>query len=191
MDCCATSTIKTCKKLTIVFIDQPGHQADEEGQSNRSQDERAEPDAISSSGKRKAQNVLHSLILLACDEGPHQKECSLNETIARVLSVNMKIFDRVKKQFVENGLDAVTTRKPMSRVFSKKVDGDLDARLIALSCSPAPEGSTGWTLKMLANKAIELNDVNTIAPDAVRRALKNERQPVVKAWTGDSAETRR
>lgn len=84
----------------------------------------------------------------------------------------MKTIDRVKKQFVEQGLEAVMTRKPTSRVFSRKVDGDLEAKLIALSCSPAPEARARWTLRLLADKAVELNYVDEISYETVRRALK-------------------
>ena len=92
-------------------------------------EERDEIDAISSKGKQTAQNVLNALILLACDEGPFQKERSINETISRVLNVSMKTIDRVKKRFVEEGLDEVMTRKPTSRVYERKADGDLEAHL--------------------------------------------------------------
>lgn len=137
-----------------------------------SQEERRELDAISSKGKQTAQNVLNALILLACDEGPYQKERSINETIARVLNVSMKTIDRVKKRFVEEGLDAVMTRKPTSRVYARKADGDLEAHLIALSCSPAPEGHARWTLRLLADKVVELNYVESISHETVRRVLK-------------------
>jgi transposase len=115
---------------------------------------------------------LYALILLACDEGSHQQKRSINETISRVLQVSMKTIDRVKKQFVEKGLEAVMTRKPTSRVFAKKVDGDLEAKLIALSCSPAPEGHARWTLRLLADKVVELNYVDEIFYETVRRTLK-------------------
>ena len=137
-----------------------------------SKEERKALDAISSKGKQKAQHVLYALILLACDEGPHQQERSINEAISRVLQVSMKTIDRVKKQFVEEGLEAVMTRKPSSRIVAKKIDGDLEAKLIALSCSAAPEGHARWTLRLLADKAVELNYVDEISYETVRRALK-------------------
>ena len=68
-------------------------------------EERQELDALSSKGKQAAQTVLNALILLACDEGKYQKERSINEIIARVLNVSMKTIDRVKKRFVEEGID--------------------------------------------------------------------------------------
>jgi len=136
------------------------------------QDEREELEAISSKGKHAAQTVLNALILLACDEGKFQQERSINETIARVLNVSMKTIDRVKKRFVEEGLAAVLTRKPSTRMFRAKVDGDLEAHLIAMSCSEPPVGHRRWSLRLLADKAVELEYVDQISYETVRQALK-------------------
>ena len=136
------------------------------------EEERQDLDALSSRGKHAAQTVLNALILLACDEGKYQKERSINETIARVLNVSMKTIDRVKKRFIEEGLDMALTGKPSTRVYRRKADGDLEAHLIALSCSAAPEGHQRWTLRLLADKAVELNYVDSISYETVRRVLK-------------------
>lgn len=136
------------------------------------QEERRELEAISNKGKHASQKVLNALILLACDEGQYQPERSINETIARVLQVSMKKIDRVKKRFAEEGLEAVLQGKPSTRVYSRKADGDVEAHLIALSCSPAPEGYQRWTLRLLADKAVELNYVESISHETVRRVLK-------------------
>lgn len=136
------------------------------------EEERQELDAFSSKGKHAAQTVLNALILLGCDEGKFQKERSINEDIARVLNVSMKTIDRVKKRFVEEGLNMALTGKPSTRVYSRKVDGDLEAHLVALSCSEPPEGHLHWTLRLLADKAVELNYVENISYETVRRTLK-------------------
>ena len=140
-----------------------------------SQEERKELDAISSKGKQTAQNVLNSLILLACDEGEYQKERSINETISRVLNVSMKTIDRVKKRFVEEGIGAVLTRKPTSRIYNRKADGELEAHLIALSFSEPPEGHDRWTLKMLADKVVEQKYVDQISRETVRKVLQKRK----------------
>lgn len=140
-----------------------------------SQEERKELDAISSKGKQTAQNVLNSLILLACDEGEYQKERSINETISRVLNVSMKTIDRVKKRFVEEGIGAVLTRKPTSRIYNRKADGELEAHLIALSFSEPPEGHQRWTLKMLADKVVEQKYVDQISRETVRKVLQKRK----------------
>lgn len=115
---------------------------------------------------------MNALILLACDEGKYQKERSINETIAHVLNVSMKTIDRVKNRFVEEGLDIALTGKPSALVYRRKADGDLEVHLIALSCSAAPEGHQRWTLRLLADKAVELNYVDSISYETVRRELK-------------------
>ena len=84
----------------------------------------------------------------------------------------MKTIDRVKKRFVEEGLDAVLQRKPSTRKFQSKVDGDLEAHLIAMSCSEPPVGYKRWSLRLLADKAVELEYVDQISYETVRQALK-------------------
>ena len=84
----------------------------------------------------------------------------------------MKTIDRVKKRFVEEGLDMALTGKPSTRIYSRKADGDLEAHLIALSCSKAPQGYQRWTLRLLADKAVELKYIDAISYETVRRVLK-------------------
>jgi hypothetical protein len=84
----------------------------------------------------------------------------------------MKTIDRVKKRFVEKGIDMALTGKPSTRVYQRKADGDLEAHLIAMSCSEAPEGHKRWTLRLLADKAVELKYVDNISYETVRRVLK-------------------
>lgn len=136
------------------------------------QEERKELEALSNKGKRAAQTMLNALILLACDEGEYQIERSINETIARVLNISMKTIDRVKKRFIEEGFDVALTGKPSKRVYCRKADGDFEAHLVALSCSAAPEGHKRWTLRLLADKVVELDYVDNISYETVRRVLK-------------------
>ncbi len=126
--------------------------------------------------------MLNALILLACDEGKYQRERSINETISRVLNVSMKTIDRVKKRFVEEGFDVALTGKPSTCVYHRKADGDLEAHLIALSCSAAPEGRQRWTLRLLADKAVELHYVDNISYETVREGFKKN---VLKPWKQD------
>ncbi len=135
-------------------------------------EEREKLEALSSKGKHAAQTILNALVLLACDEGKYQKKRSINEEIARILTVSMKTIDRVKKRFVEEGLDMALTGKPSTRIYSRKADGDLEAHLIALSCSKAPQGYQRWTLRLLADKAVELKYIDAISYETVRRVLK-------------------
>jgi hypothetical protein len=84
----------------------------------------------------------------------------------------MKKIDRVKKRFVDNGLEIALLGHPQERAYEKKVDGDLEAHLIAISCSEPPEGFSRWSLRMIADKAVELEYVDSISYETVRRSLK-------------------
>lgn len=127
---------------------------------------------LSSKGKHRTQKILNALTLLACDEGPHQQKRSKNEEIARVLNTSMRKIDRVKKRFVVDGLDVALHGKKGSRVYAKKADGDFEAHLVALSCSEPPEGFSRWTLRLLAEKVVELDYIDSISHETVRRVLK-------------------
>jgi len=135
-------------------------------------DERDVLGVLASKGKHKSQKILNALILLGCDESKHQVKRSTNEEIARVLNISMKKIDRVKRRFVEDGFDVALNGKKGSRVYTKKADGDFEAHLVALSCSEPPEGFTRWSLRLLADKVVELNYIDSISHEAVRRVLK-------------------
>jgi hypothetical protein len=107
------------------------------------EDERDTLGDITSKGKQRSQKLLNALILLSCDKGEHQTESSTNEEIARVLHISMRKIDRVKKRFVEEGIEAALDKKTGNRIYAKKTDGDFEAHLVALSCSDPPEGSRG------------------------------------------------
>ncbi|MCE8429751.1 MAG: IS630 family transposase [Candidatus Methanoperedens sp.] len=130
-------------------------------------------------GKQRSQKVLNALILLACDEGMHQTERSTNEEIARVLHISLRKIDRVKKRFVEEGMEASLDRKIRNRLYAKKTDGDFEAHLVALSCSKPPEGFARWSLRLLADKVVELNYIDSISHETVRRVLKKRK---IKPW---------
>lgn len=136
------------------------------------ENERRQLNNLTSKGKHRSQKVLNALILLACDEGEHQERRSKNEEIARVLGVSMRKIDRVKRRFVVDGLNVALNGRKGSRVYTKKVDGELEAHLIALSCSEPPGGFTRWSLRLLADKAVELDYIEQISHETVRRVLK-------------------
>jgi len=137
-----------------------------------SQEERNFLTGLTSKGKHRSQKLLNALTLLACDEGDQQKKRSTNEEIARVLNTSMRKIDRVKKRFVMDGLDVALNGKKGSRVYAKKADGDFEAHLIALSCSKPPDGFARWTLRLLADKVVELDYIDNISHETVRRVLK-------------------
>jgi len=123
-------------------------------------------------GNHKSQKIINSLILLACDRGEFQKKRSTNKEIARILNISMKKIDRVKKRFVEEGFDVALNGRKGSRIYAKKADGDFEAHLIALSCSDPPEGFARWSLRLLADKVVELDYIDSISHETIRRVLK-------------------
>ncbi len=127
---------------------------------------------LTSKGKHRSQKILNALVLLVCDEGEHQRKRSKNEEISRVLNTSMRKIDRVKKRFVLDGLDVALHGRKGSRVYVKKADGDFEAHLVALSYSKPPEGFARWTLRLLADKAVELDYIDSISYETVRRVLK-------------------
>lgn len=134
-------------------------------------EEREQLSDIISKGKHSAQLYRSAYILLNCDEGKYLKKI-INEEISRVLQISMRMIDRVKQRFVEEGFEACLARKPMSKTKEKKADGDVEAHLIALSCSNAPRGFSKWSLRLLADKMVELKYVESISHETVRRVLK-------------------
>ena len=135
-------------------------------------DERDSLGILASKGNHRSQRILNALILLGCDEGESQTERSTNEEIARVLNISMRKIDRVKMRFVVDGLDVALNGRKGSRIYAKKADGDFEAHLIALSCSEPPAGFARWSLRLLADKVVELKYIDSISHETIRRVLK-------------------
>jgi len=103
------------------------------------------------------------------DNGPGWPD----ERISEALDVTVQTIERVRKQLVEEGFDAVLSRRKYTqKVSRKKIDGDVEAHLVALSCSEPPEGRVRWTLRLLADSIVELGYVQSISHEAVRQTLK-------------------
>ena len=123
-------------------------------------------------GTHAARKIIHALILLNVDRGPHNTEKQINKEVCKVLKIGMRTIDRVKKRFVEEGFDAALKMAPTSRVYDKLVDGDMEAHLIALACGEPPKGFARWSLRLLADKLVELRYAEDISYETVRRTLK-------------------
>lgn len=136
------------------------------------EDERKTLGRLTNKGKHKSQKILNALILLGCDEGSGQIDRLTNEEISRVLAVSMRKIDRVKKRFVMDGLEVALGERQANRVYAKKADGDFEAHLVALSCGEPPEGFARWSLRLLADKVVELKYIDNISHETVRRVLK-------------------
>jgi len=127
--------------------------------------------AIINKGFHSSHTFRTAYILLNCDEGEYAEKVT-NEQISKVLKVGMRTIDRVKKRFIEEGLDEALNRKPTSREYEKKVDGEVEAKLVQLCCSEPPSGYSKWSLRLLADKMVELQYVDSISHVAVRNTLK-------------------
>lgn len=136
-------------------------------------EERQQLELISSQGKHKAQKILNSLILLNCDEGEHSKNRKLtNKEVAEFLNVSRRKIDRIRKRFVEEGFEVALNGHPSKREYKTKTDGEFEAHLVALCCSETPEGYARWTLRLLADKTVELNYIDKISHETIRKILK-------------------
>ena len=124
-----------------------------------------------SSGRESARKLTRARILLKADEsetGPAYADKQIREA----LEVSLSTIERTRKTFVLEGLTAALTPKKRSQVSRQKFDGDKEAHLIALACSQAPEGHARWTLRLLAEKMVELNHFSSISHECIRQVLK-------------------
>ncbi|MEI6349456.1 MAG: IS630 family transposase [Bacteroidota bacterium] len=139
--------------------------------------------SIINKGMHTSQTFRMAYILLNCDEGMYSEKVT-NEQISKVLKIGMRTIDRVKKKFIEDGFEACLERRPTTRVYETKTDGDVEAKLVTLCCSEPPKGFAKWSLRLLADKMVELNYVESISHVTVGKHFKkNELKPwKVKGW---------
>jgi len=126
---------------------------------------------IINKGSHTSQTFRAAYILLNCDEGKYSDKVT-NEQISKVLKVGMRTIDRVKKQFIEEGIEAVLERRATTRIYESKSDGDVEAKLVTLCCSEPPKGYSKWSLRLLADKMVELKYIESISHVTVRSVLK-------------------
>ena len=135
-------------------------------------EERKSLKSVVSSGKGPARMFTRARILLKADVGEGGPGWS-DEKIGEAFDVTVQTIERVRKQLVEEGLEAVLSRrKYIQKVSRRKLDGDAEAHLIALACSETPEGYTRWSLRLLADRMVELGYIESVSHEAVRRVLK-------------------
>lgn len=134
--------------------------------------ERDELEGLIQRGAHKSRKVINALILLNCDEGEANERQLGNEDVATVLRISSRKIERVKKRFVEEGLEAALGARQGQRLYERKADGEFEARLVALACSDPPEGYAQWSLRLLADKAVELRYIDSVSHETVRRTLK-------------------
>jgi transposase len=121
-------------------------------------------------GTDAAARLQHARVLLKADQGPGGPAWA-DERIAEAVEVSQPTVSRVRKQCVEDGLEAALNRRPSTRTYTRKLDGVQEAKLIALACSAPPAGQAQWSLRLLADRLVEL-EVADVSYQTVRRALK-------------------
>jgi transposase len=136
------------------------------------QDEVIELTSIVKKGFHTTQAYRAAYVLLNCDEGAYSLGKSTNEQISKILKIGMRTIDRIKQKCVEGGLERALERAASSRVYEKKVDGDLEAKIVQLCCSEPPKGFSKWALRMLADKVVELGYVDKLSHVSVYNTLK-------------------
>ena len=140
-----------------------------------SQQERQVLKRFISSGRRSAQLYTRARILLKADQGEEGLGWP-DEKISQAFDVTVQTVERIRKQLVQKGFDAVLNRQEYSqKVSRKRLDGDLEAHLIALSCGRPPEGRSDWSLRLLADRMVELGYVESLSYETVRKTLKKTR----------------
>jgi hypothetical protein len=122
-------------------------------------------------GVAPASALTHARILLKANQGEAGPGWT-DAAIAVALEVNPATVARIRQQCVTAGLDAALHRKPPARQYHRRLDGEQEARLVALACSAPPEGHKRWTLRLLAERMVELEVVETVSYETVRQALK-------------------
>ena len=135
-------------------------------------EERQQLRALIAGGKAAALKIARARILLKADQGDGGPAW-LDADIAEALDRGLRTVERVRQRFVERGLDDALTHKEQQTPRRQRVfDGTAEARLIALACSRPPDGRAGWALRLLADRLVELEVVEAVSRETVRRALK-------------------
>ncbi len=128
--------------------------------------ERAELRKLISTGKGAARRLAHARILLKADQG------LTDQRIAAEIEVGHATVERVRRRFVEDGLQASLDPRRPENPRPRKIDGEVEAHLVALACSTPPEGRARWTLRLLADKLVKLEYLPNVSHETVRQALK-------------------
>lgn len=148
--------------------------------------ERSALETLMRNGKTRAKKFINARALLLCDAGPFGPAWTVAK-VAEALGVTSRTIEHIKKRFVEEGFEAALERKkreipPRAIVF----DGEFEARLTALACSEAPQGHARWTVRLLADKAVELKFASSVSHMTVQRILKKANLSLTAVNTGKS-----
>jgi len=146
--------------------------------------ERNDLGALTRRGKTHARRVIRARALLLCDAGPNGPAWKVPD-VAEALGITSRTVEHLKKRFVEDGLDVALERKTREKPPREVVfDGAFEARLLALACSETPAGYQRWTVRLLADKVVELNIAPSVSHMTIQRALKKMNLNLTSASTG-------
>jgi len=146
--------------------------------------ERKDLEALTRNGKTGAKKFINARALLLCDASLGRPAWTV-ANVAEALGVTSRTIEHLKKRFVEEGLEAALVRKPREKPPRDVIfDGAFEARLIALACSDTPEGCQRWTVRLLADKAVELKFASSVSHMTVQRILKKTNLSLTLANTG-------
>ena len=134
-------------------------------------EERGALRAMITAGKGSARKLAHARILLKAERRKRQREWQ-DARIAAALDVAVSTIEKVRQRFVEEGLEAALVPRPPRREYDRKLGGKEEAHLITLACSTPPEGHARWTLRLLADRLVRLEVVDSVSHETVRRVLK-------------------
>ena len=152
--------------------------------------ERQELESMTKTAKTNAKQFLYARALLLCDAGPGGPSWTVADT-AEAMGVTPRTIEHLKKRFVEEGLTSALERKQPERPpRDVTFDGAFEARLIALACSEAPDGRRRWTVRLLAEKAVELNLAKSVSHMTVQRILKKTNLSLTSGSIGKSRRRR-
>ncbi len=152
--------------------------------------ERSELEAVTRNGKTGAKRFLYARALLLCDAGPEGPAWRVADT-AEALGVTPRTIEHLKRRLVEEGLEAALTRKQAEKPPREVIfGGEFEAHLIALACSEPPKGRERWTVRLLAEKAVELDLAPSVSHMTVQRVLKKTNFNLTAGSTGRSRRKR-
>ena len=136
------------------------------------EEERAQVQALIRKGKTAAYRLMHARVLLQADQGKSRKRVG-DRAVANAVDVAPVTVARIRQRFVEEGLEVALRRKPQERPSRQRaLDGHAEAKLVAVACSKPPAGRERWTLRLLGDRLVELDIVDSISPETVRQTLK-------------------
>ncbi len=142
------------------------------------EEERAEVERLATTGRTAVRTLRHAWVLLKADAGPDGPGWT-DEQIEDAYGVSINTIGRIRQAFVEEGLAAALRGRPRPTPRPRKMDGEQEAHLVALLCSPAPEGHARWTVRLLADRFVRLAGSVEVGRETVRRVLKKKRAQAV------------